>query len=145
MRVFGYSRVSTAEQADGGASLDVQQQQIMGYCLMKGYALAEHFVERGVSGSIPLADRPEGKRLLATIGKGDVVISAKLDRAFRSAADALAVLEEFKDQGVDLHLIDLGGSVMPTACRRWCSPSWPRWPRASATGCASASVTPGGT
>jgi putative DNA-invertase from lambdoid prophage Rac len=92
MRVFGYSRVSTAEQADGGASLDVQQQQIMGYCLMKGYALAEHFVERGVSGSIPLADWPEGKRLLATIGKGDVVISAKLDRAFRSAADALAVL-----------------------------------------------------
>ena len=79
MRVFGYSRVSTAEQADEGASLDVQQQQIMGYCLMKGYALAEHFVERGLSGSIPLADRPEGKRLLATIGKGDMtVVSAKL-------------------------------------------------------------------
>jgi putative DNA-invertase from lambdoid prophage Rac len=82
----------------------------MGYCLIKGYTLAEHFVERGVSGSTPLADRPEG--LLATIGKGDVVVSAKLDRAFRSAADALAVLEEFKDQGVDLHLIDLGGSVI---------------------------------
>ena len=112
MRVFGYSRVSTSEQADDGASLDVQQQQIMGYCLMKGYTLAEHFIERGVSGSVPLADRPEGQRLLATIGKGDVVISAKLDRAFRSAADALAVLEEFKDQGVDLHLIDLGGSVI---------------------------------
>ena len=112
MRVFGYSRVSTAEQVDDGASLDVQAQQIAGYCLMKGYALSEHFVERGVSGSIPLADRPEGKRLLATIGKGDIVISAKLDRAFRSAADALAVLEELKDQGVDLHLIDLGGSVI---------------------------------
>ena len=48
MRVFGYSRVSTSEQVDDGASLDVQQQQIMGYCLIKGYALAEHFVERGV-------------------------------------------------------------------------------------------------
>jgi DNA invertase Pin-like site-specific DNA recombinase len=100
------------EQADDGASLDVQQQQIMGYCLMKGYTLAEHFVERGVSGSAPLADWPEGKRLLATIGKGDVLVSAKLDRAFRSAADALATLEEFKDQAVDLHLIDLGGSVI---------------------------------
>ena len=112
MRVFGYSRVSTAEQADEGASLDVQQQQIMGYCLMKGYALAEHFVERGVSGSIPLADRPEEQAPVGTIGKGDIVVSAKLDRAFRSAADALAVLEELKDQGVDLHLIDLGGSVI---------------------------------
>jgi putative DNA-invertase from lambdoid prophage Rac len=111
MRVFGYSRVSTAEQADEGVSLAAQAQQIAGYCLMKGYELAEHFVERGVSGSTPLADRPEGKRLLATIGKGDIVVSAKLDRAFRSAADALAVLEEFKDQGVGLHLIDLGGDV----------------------------------
>ena len=112
MRVFGYSRVSTAEQADEGASLNVQQQQIAGYCLMKGYELAEHFVERGVSGSTPLADRPEGKRLLATVGKGDIIVSAKLGRAFRSAADALATLEELKDQAVDLHLIDLGGSVV---------------------------------
>jgi DNA invertase Pin-like site-specific DNA recombinase len=40
-----------------------------------------------------------------------VVITAKLDRAFRSAADALTVLEEFKDQGVGLHMIDLGGDV----------------------------------
>jgi putative DNA-invertase from lambdoid prophage Rac len=111
MRVFGYSRVSTSEQADEGASLAAQQQQIAGYAMMKGWTVAEHFVERAVSGSTPLADRPEGKRLLATIGKGDVVVSAKLDRAFRSAADALAVLEELKDQGVALHLIDLGGDV----------------------------------
>ena len=68
-------------------------------------------VERGVSGSIPLADRPEGRRMLATVGQGDAIVSAKLDRAFRSAADALAVLEELKDQGISLHLIDLGGDV----------------------------------
>ena len=111
MRVFGYSRVSTSEQADEGASLAAQQQQIAGYAMMKGWTVAEHFVERAVSGSTPLADRPEGKRLLSTIGRGDVVVSAKLDRAFRSAADALAVLEELKDQGVGLHLIDLGGDV----------------------------------
>jgi putative DNA-invertase from lambdoid prophage Rac len=111
VRVFGYSRVSTSEQADEGASLDLQQQQIAGYAMMKGWQVAEHFVERGVSGSIPLADRPEGHRLLATVGKGDAVVSAKLDRAFRSAADALAVLEELKDQGISLHLIDLGGDV----------------------------------
>jgi DNA invertase Pin-like site-specific DNA recombinase len=49
--------------------------------------------------------------LLATIGKGGIVVASKLDRAFRSAADALAVLEELKDQGVDLNLIDLGSVV----------------------------------
>jgi putative DNA-invertase from lambdoid prophage Rac len=111
MRVFGYSRVSTSEQADEGASLAAQQQQIAGYSMMKGWTIAEHFVERGVSGSTPLADRPEGHRMLATVGKGDAIVTAKLDRAFRSAADALAVLEEMKDQGVALHMIDLGGDV----------------------------------
>jgi putative DNA-invertase from lambdoid prophage Rac len=111
MRVFGYSRVSTSEQADDGSSLAAQQQQLAGYAMMKGWQVAEHFVERGVSGSTPLADRPEGRRMLATAGKGDIIIVAKLDRAFRSAADALTVLEEFKAQGVGLHMIDLGGDV----------------------------------
>ena len=112
MRVFGYSRVSTSEQADEGVSLAAQQQQIAGYAMMKGWSVDEHFVERGVSGSIPLVDRPEGGRMLATIGKNDVVVTAKLDRAFRSAADALTVLEELKAQGVGLHMIDLATTII---------------------------------
>jgi DNA invertase Pin-like site-specific DNA recombinase len=60
---------------------------------------------------VPLADRPEGRRLLETIGKGDIVITAKLDRMFRSTNDALGTLEELKDQSVALHMIDLGGDV----------------------------------
>jgi putative DNA-invertase from lambdoid prophage Rac len=112
MRTFGYSRVSTAEQADEGSSLDSQQTQIIGYAMMKGWTVDEQFVERGVSGSTPFADRPEGKRLLTLAGKGDVIITPKLDRAFRSAYDALGVLEELKDRGVGLHMLDLGGDVV---------------------------------
>jgi putative DNA-invertase from lambdoid prophage Rac len=111
MRVFGYCRVSTTEQADGGVSLDAQRQQITGYAMMKSWQVSEFFVERAVSGSVPLAERPEGQRLLAAVAKGDVIITAKLDRAFRSAADALVTLEEFKSQEVGLHMIDLGGDV----------------------------------
>jgi DNA invertase Pin-like site-specific DNA recombinase len=70
MRVFGYARVSTSEQAAEGVSLAAQQQQIQGYAMMKGWRVAEFFVERGVSGSLPLADRPEGNRMLAAVGKG---------------------------------------------------------------------------
>jgi putative DNA-invertase from lambdoid prophage Rac len=92
--------------------LAAQQQQIIGYAMMKGWTVAEFFVERGVSGSVPFVDRPEGKRLLEAVGKGDVIITAKLDRAFRDARDALTVLEELKDQGVGLHMIDLGGDVI---------------------------------
>lgn len=111
MKVYGYCRVSTAEQANGGLSLDTQRQQITGYAMMKGWAVAEFFIEAGVSGSVPLADRPEGRRLLSTLQAGDVVITAKLDRAFRSAADALGTLEQLKDDKVALHMIDLGGDV----------------------------------
>ena len=64
-KVFGYIRVSTAEQATNGDSLETQRQQITGYAMMKGWTVAEFFVEGGVSGSVPLADRPEGRRLLA--------------------------------------------------------------------------------
>lgn len=111
MKVFGYGRVSTAEQASSGESLDTQRQQITGYAMMKGWQVAEFFIEAGVSGSIPLADRPAGRRLLETVQAGDVIITPKLDRAFRSASDALGTLEEMKEQDVDLHMIDLGGSV----------------------------------
>jgi DNA invertase Pin-like site-specific DNA recombinase len=79
--------------------------------MMKGWKLADIFIEAGVSGSVPLAERPEGHRLLQAVSKGAIVITAKLDRMFRSAADALVTLEELKRQGVALHMIDLGGDV----------------------------------
>src|SRR3954465_10032472 len=108
MHVFGYCRVSTAEQANHGLSLETQQQQITGYAMMKGWQVSEFFVESGVSGSVPLADRAEGQRLLATAQPGHVAITRQLARAFRSAADALGTLEQLKDDKIALHMIDLG-------------------------------------
>lgn len=111
MKVVGYVRVSTAEQASNGASLDAQRSQIAGYAMMKGWELSAVFVEAGVSGSTPLAERPEGARLLASLRKGDAIITPKLDRMFRNASDALTTLEELKAETVSLHMIDLGGDV----------------------------------
>lgn len=111
MNVFLYCRVSTAEQATSGESLPAQQQQGVGYCMMRGWEVTAAFIEAGVSGSVPFAERPEGGRLLAAVSKGDAIIVPKLDRAFRNAADALATLEALKDQGVSLHVLDLGGDV----------------------------------
>ena len=110
-RVFGYARVSTTQQADEGESLDVQQRTIAGYAQMHGMTIEHTFVERGVSGSKPLGDRPEGAALLAVIKPGDVVITPKLDRMFRSALDALDVLAKMKAAGISLHMIDLGGDT----------------------------------
>src|SRR4051795_9818801 len=111
MTVYGYTRVSTERQADEGESLDVQQRQIGGVAMMKGLEIGRVFVERGVSGSTHLTERPQGAALLAALEPGDVVVTAKLDRMFRSALDALDVLARLKDRGVSLHMIDLGGDV----------------------------------
>ncbi len=111
MAVFGYCRVSTLKQANEGESLDVQRRQIKGYGLMHGLVVDEVVVEEGVSGSVPVEDRPVGGQLFAKLQRGDIVIAAKLDRLFRSALDALKVVESLKTRGVKLHLLDLGGDI----------------------------------
>jgi putative DNA-invertase from lambdoid prophage Rac len=111
MAVYGYGRVSTSRQADEGESLEVQQRQIEGYCHMQALTLDAMFVERGVSGSMPVTERPEGAALWRKLGKGDTLIAAKLDRLFRSALDALQTVANLKERGVSLVLLDLGGDI----------------------------------
>ena len=111
MTIYGYARVSTERQADEGVSLEEQIRRIEGRALEQGWQIAEVFIERGVSGSVPLGDRPAGARLLAALQPGDIVIAAKLDRMFRSALDALNVIRDFQRQRISLWLLDLGGDV----------------------------------
>jgi hypothetical protein len=111
MAVYGYCRVSTARQASEGESLDVQRPQIEGYAHMHGLTLRGVTVDEGVSGSIPVNERPKGGPLFAKLRKGDIVIAPKLDRLFRSALDALQVVEDLRKRGVSLHLLDLGGDI----------------------------------
>jgi DNA invertase Pin-like site-specific DNA recombinase len=109
--VYGYVRVSTLQQVQDGESLEVQKRIITGYAQMHGLTVTRTFTERGVSGSKPLSDRPQGSALLAALQPGDSVITAKLDRMFRSALDALAVLSDLQAKGISLHMIDLGGDT----------------------------------
>jgi DNA invertase Pin-like site-specific DNA recombinase len=110
-RVYGYARVSTDQQRDNGISLDEQQRRIEGRCLEMGWQLSEVFVEAGVSGSVPFASRPQGNALMRRLQPGDIVVSPKLDRCFRSSLDALQTIQELKKKGVSLWLLDLGGDV----------------------------------
>ncbi|GJD93086.1 recombinase family protein [Methylobacterium iners] len=111
MAVYSYTRVSTDRQADEGESLGAQQRRVNGYAQMQEMTVDRHFVERGVSGSVPVSERQEGSELLAVVRPGDTIITPKLDRMFRSARDALNVLHELREKGVSLHMIDLGGDV----------------------------------
>jgi DNA invertase Pin-like site-specific DNA recombinase len=49
---------------------------------------------------------------LALVRSGDIIITPRMDRMFRSSTDALVTLEKLKKQGVALHMIDLGGDVL---------------------------------
>jgi putative DNA-invertase from lambdoid prophage Rac len=106
-----YCRVSTARQASEGESLDVQRRQIEGYAYMHGLTLRGMTIEEGVFGSVPVHERPKGGPLFAKLRKCDVVIAPKLDRLFRSALDALQVVEDLRKRGVSQHLLDLGGDI----------------------------------
>ena len=96
-----------------GGLFDEQQRRIRGRALEMGWTLTEIFVEEGVSDSVPLDERPQGARLLRTVQSGDIVVCAKLDRAFRSAIDALQTIAAFKRRKISLWVLDIGGDCLP--------------------------------
>jgi DNA invertase Pin-like site-specific DNA recombinase len=107
MAIYGYVRVSTAEQA-AGTSLEEQERKIRGVALIRGAGLERVFCEAGASGSLPLQHRPVGRELFDILKPGDTVIVAKLDRAFRNAADALAKSDLWRSSGINLVIADMG-------------------------------------
>jgi DNA invertase Pin-like site-specific DNA recombinase len=118
-RTFGYCRVSTTQQADEGHSLADQQSRIVGYCQANGLpAPTEIFVDAGTSGTTSLEKREAGARLLAAVERGDHIIVTKGDRLFRSAKNALNITEDLREQGVSLHLMDMGGEVLNSSISR---------------------------
>lgn len=115
-RAVAYIRVSTEEQARLGLSLDAQAERVAAYCTMAGLELVAVLREEGVSASRPLASRPRGAELLELIAGGAVghVIALKLDRLFRDACDCLNQTRSWDQQGVALHMVDLGGQTLST-------------------------------
>lgn len=109
MTVYGYRRVSSIGQAsEEKTSLAEQEMKIRGVAMVHGMGDPIIYTDPGVSGSIVLADRPEGGKLWRALTKGDTLICAKLDRLFRNAADALATADALKDRGVSLILVNMG-------------------------------------
>ncbi|MGG5890993.1 recombinase family protein [Falsiroseomonas sp. HC035] len=112
----GYIRVSTADQAREGVSLDSQRERLTAYCAMRGLDLVDIIADEGISGTIPLADRTGGAKLLEMAKRRTVteVVALKLDRLFRNAHDALGRMAHWDKASVGLHLIDMGGAAVDT-------------------------------
>lgn len=111
-RVALYSRVSTAEQAESKLGLESQATLCRATVAREvpDGRLIDVFSDEGVSGSIPISARPQGRLLTAAIeaGQVDVVVALAQDRLFRGLLDALATLQRWDELGVRLLLVDGG-------------------------------------
>lgn len=116
-RAVAYVRVSSSEQSLDGVSLDAQVARIQSYAVMREFELVGVYREEGVSGGIPLRERPQGSLLVADLGRkrAQHVIAVKLDRLFRNASDALVQSEIWEKAKQSLHILDMGGNAIDTS------------------------------
>lgn len=94
MRAALYARVSTEEQAKEGFSIDAQLNILSAWAIVKGYQVADRYVDDGYSAKN--LNRPAVQRLLEDCRAGaiDAVVVWRLDRLSRSLRDTLTVVED---------------------------------------------------
>jgi DNA invertase Pin-like site-specific DNA recombinase len=106
MKLIGYCRVSSEQQAKEGLSLALQADKIRAYCSLNDYTVVEIITDAGISAK-NISGRPGLKRALDMVmsGKADGLVAWKLDRMFRSTVDALQTAEMFRANGKSLQSI----------------------------------------
>lgn len=96
-------RVSSEEQRDR-ETIKIQREFLKEYCRLYGLEVAEIYADDGVSGTIPLHERPEGRRLLedAQAGKFTTLLVYRLDRLGRSLLVIVDAHDRLQTAGVAL-------------------------------------------
>ena len=112
-RALAYTRVSTTEQVQHGLGLAVQQQAVVDHCRREDVELVESFEDPGVSGTLPLHERPGLAAALAMVKEREqdplpitALVVARWDRLARDTLEALLIEREFKRHGVQVLAAD---------------------------------------
>lgn len=106
-RIATYARVSSEDQAERG-TIRTQQAELARWLeRMPGLELAGEYVDDGVSGTIPLAERPGGGRLLraAAAGQFEALLVYQVDRLGRDALDLLALRRRLEALAIVLYTV----------------------------------------
>jgi DNA invertase Pin-like site-specific DNA recombinase len=102
LRMIGYCRVSTDEQAMSGLGLADQEKRIREMAKPHGWRIVQMIRDEGLSaGTLERAGLYRALGQLAA-GRADGLVVAKLDRLTRSTVDFGLLLEWFKDAGKTL-------------------------------------------
>jgi len=95
--------VSSEEQAER-MSIATQREFLEGYCRLYGKRIVARYEDNGVSGTVPLGERPAGRSLLedAEAGRFGELLVYRLDRVGRSLLTVLDAQERLEAAGVAL-------------------------------------------
>ncbi|MBC7336349.1 MAG: recombinase family protein, partial [Clostridia bacterium] len=98
-----YARVSSEEQQKA-ETIENQLDFARRYAELHGIEVVEWYKDDGVSGTLPLEERPEGRRLLrdARRGRFNLVLVYKVDRLARKTIHLLNAYEELERLGIGL-------------------------------------------
>ena len=110
IRVYTYTRVSTAMQVDG-YSLDAQKAKMKAYAGYNDYEIVGEYEDAGKSGK-SIEGRAQFSQMMEDIKSGkdgvSYVLVFKLSRFGRNAADVLSSLQVMQDFGVNLVCVEDG-------------------------------------
>jgi len=104
IRVLGYVRVSTDEQAGSGVSLDAQRHRLAAYAAAHDLELVGIEADEGISAR-RMGNRPALQRVLERLRRGEAaaIVVLKLDRLSRTTRDLLDLVARSQKEGWGLH------------------------------------------
>jgi DNA invertase Pin-like site-specific DNA recombinase len=110
MKVAGYIRVSTDQQAVDGLGLDVQRVNITRWAKSEGHRLVVVHADEGISGAKDLADRPALGDALDAVRAGTVggLVVYRLDRLARDLVLQEQLIAEVRRLGGTLFTTSAG-------------------------------------
>ena len=107
--VYCYGRASTDKQSlTESHQRSVCEEYVNRTLLGEGYTYGGWLYDAATSGTKPMFEREDGRKLWALVQPGDKIVWSKLDRAFRSVYDAAYTMKLLTSKGVSFNSLDLG-------------------------------------
>lgn len=115
MTIYSYCRTSELEAALDKDKLDAilepEMLAIQTYCLSQRWFMTEIIKDLNCSWGMEFRKRENGKRLLAMLQPGDVILCSKLERICSSSHEVVKLLPKLREKSIHLHIVELGGDI----------------------------------
>lgn len=115
MTIYSYYRTSELEAALDKDRLDAilepEMLAIQTYCLSQRWYMTEIIKDLNCSWGLEFRKRDNGKRLLAMLQPGDVILCSRLERICSSSHEVIKLTARLREKSIRLHIVELGGDI----------------------------------